>query len=593
MTIRIASAALWVMLSVCTPASAGIRTVWAVGDGEKVERDDLAHPLRERNMAWDGRTARIFGARNEVLAFQLIVEAGDTPIGQLSVSLPELRSASGSAITYGRPALDPTDTAGRPIQIFTVHYMHVTEPSRASWVYEPGSPAAPRDPTGWKPVQLVPEQARAGRGGLPVSVAARQNQSIWIEVYTGRDRPAGMYRGTVTIGADGESLHVPIELELFDFALPDDNTMHAMVYYEGSQPERYHGRNLDAAYHRLAHRHRIELVHAYDRARVEREWGRFSGDDFTPAAGYEGPGERRGNMLVPASFYTPGDGYDDRASAWARADAWMSFLAAKLPEAITFLYMPDEPRPSEYPRIRALADNVHSNPGPGGRLPIFVTSTYAAALDGAIDIWCAVTEMFDVDRAARERARGRQYWFYNGMRPAAGAMTIDSPATDPRANIWAAFKHDVRVYFYWHGVHWRHNSQMQGERNQNVWADSITFDNRGQPNKPVDGQGFIHGDGVLMYPGEDRLHLDQDRGLPGPVATVQLANLRRGLQDHQYLTLARAAGLDAAVDQALKAIVPAVLSDAGETVSFPESGDAYDAMRLKLARAIGRRSVGP
>ena len=62
----------------------------------------------------------------------------------------------------------------------------------------------------------------------------------------------------------------------------------------------------------------------------------------------------------------------------------------------------------------------------------------------------------------------------------------------------------MRVYFYWYAVHWRHNSQKQGERNQNVWADTITFDNRKQPNKSIDDQGYIHGDGVLIYPGEER-----------------------------------------------------------------------------------------
>jgi hypothetical protein len=67
---------------------------------------------------------------------------------------------------------------------------------------------------------------------------------------------------------------------------------------------------------------------------------------------------------------------------------------------------------------------------------------------------------------------------------------------------------------------------------------------------------------------------------------VQLANFRRGLQDHQYLTLARSRGLDAAVSDALTAIVPRVFSDAGDRVSFPETGDPYEAARLKLGRAI-------
>ena len=142
------------------------------------------------------------------------------------------------------------------------------------------------------------------------------------------------------------------------------------------------------------------------------------------------------------------------------------------------------------------------------------------------------------------------------------------------------------MYFYWHAVHWHHNSQKQGDRDQNVWAESITFDNRGQPGKPIDDQGYIHGDGVLLYPGEEKLHADEDRGLPGPVATIQLANLRRGLQDHQYLTMARRLGEAAAVDAALQAIVPRVFSEAGSSVSFPETGDPYEKMRLSLAHAI-------
>ena len=165
-------------------------------------------------------------------------------------------------------------------------------------------------------------------------------------------------------------------------------------------------------------------------------------------------------------------------------------------------------------------------------------------------------------------------------------MLIDAPATDGRELAWAAFKHDVDVYFFWHAVHWRHNTQKQGERNQNVWANPITFDDRGQPHKPLIDQGFINGDGVLMYPGEEKLHPEEDRGVPGPVSTIQLANLRRGLQDHQYLTIARARGLDAAVRQALAAIVPKVFSDAGDRVSFPEHGDPYDKVRLMLGRAI-------
>ncbi len=117
---------------------------------------------------------RLFGAGNEVLAFQLIVEGYAKGIAALSASLPELRRQGGSErIAYAPPAADPADATGRPIQLFSVNYMNVTEPTHADWAWAPGSPAAPKDTTGWKPVQLVPENTRAGRGGFPLRNATQ------------------------------------------------------------------------------------------------------------------------------------------------------------------------------------------------------------------------------------------------------------------------------------------------------------------------------------------------------------------------------------------------------------------------------------
>src|ERR1044071_65105 len=194
--------------------------VWAVNDGEKVERDDLANRNRASNSAWDGRRIKLFGARNEVLAFQVVVEAGAGGIGGLRGGRPQLRLRGGPArIRYAAPAADPTDYTGRPIQLFSVDYMNVTETTHANWVWRPGSPAAPADTGGWKPVQLVPENAKAGKGGFPLKVAPRQNQAVWVEVYTGRNLPPGIYEGRVEVSADGHRQTLPVELDLFDFTL--------------------------------------------------------------------------------------------------------------------------------------------------------------------------------------------------------------------------------------------------------------------------------------------------------------------------------------------------------------------------------------
>src|ERR1700704_5984356 len=90
-------AALLVVTHLLLPlgASASVRYVWAVNDGEKVVRDDLNNPNKSSNSAWDGHKIKIFGARNEIIAFQVIVEAGPDGIQRLTVALRELRRQSG------------------------------------------------------------------------------------------------------------------------------------------------------------------------------------------------------------------------------------------------------------------------------------------------------------------------------------------------------------------------------------------------------------------------------------------------------------------------------------------------------------------
>jgi hypothetical protein len=288
-----------------------------------------------------------------------------------------------------------------------------------------------------------------------------------------------------------------------------------------------------------------------------------------------------GNLIVPRTFYGPGSNFDDRASAWRISDEWMSFLKASFPSYLTFVYMPDEPSFDQFERIRNIADNIHSSPGPGRDLPIFITKWWQPALDGWIDYWCTGPRQYEISRAETERAKGNEYWIYNGGRPYAGAIVIDAPATDARAIIWACFKHGIDLYFYWHTVHWRHNHQFggDGERNQNVWENPVTFDN---------GSSYANGDGVLIYPGQELLHPEQNRGIPGPISCMRLANFRRGLQDHQYLTLARNMGLDNLVEESLQQVVPKVFSDteADVGIGFVEGAQVFEEARYRLAVAI-------
>src|SRR5262245_56320245 len=59
-------------------AASGISAVWANDGGDKVTQDDLrvsARALNVTNSVWDGTQITLFGAKNEVVDFNLILEA--------------------------------------------------------------------------------------------------------------------------------------------------------------------------------------------------------------------------------------------------------------------------------------------------------------------------------------------------------------------------------------------------------------------------------------------------------------------------------------------------------------------------------------
>ena len=82
--------------------------------------------------------------------------------------------------------------------------------------------------------------------GAGVSVAARQNQPLWLRVRTPRDARPGVYRGTVALRADGFQADVPLAVEIYGFALPETATCRSMFGFNPGTVFRYHGVSSDA-----------------------------------------------------------------------------------------------------------------------------------------------------------------------------------------------------------------------------------------------------------------------------------------------------------------------------------------------------------
>jgi hypothetical protein len=169
---------------------------------------------------------------------------------------------------------------------------------------------------------------------------------------------------------------------------------------------------------------------------------------------------------------------------------------------------------------------------------------------------------------------GRQVGIYNGYRPATGSVLIDTDAVDFRVLPWIGWKYDLDQYFFWMTTYW--TDYTDGGRRWNIFTN------------PLNTQAQKNGSGTLFYPGQDRIYREEDRGLPGPMASIRMKNWRRGMQDFEYLWIARELGLDGEVAEITDRAIPAALWDVTtrSDITWSERGYDFEAFRRELAELI-------
>ncbi len=581
-------------------ARASIKRVWAVDDTEKIKREDMSNALATSpdNAVWDGTTIRLFGGRNEVVAFQLIIEAGTSGSSSVNVTLASL-TGNGYAIQNSGNAADPFDYRGKRIELFTEHYWNITQPSLVTkWWYNENAPAAYYS-SGNLPVSLIPFQATAGRGGAPFAIAANTNQAVWVDVYVPKDAPAGTYTGEVVVSDGGTVVRrIPVALQVYGFTLPDETHFHNFFWLNAGEltsrfpvssgSDAY--KQVEGRFQQMAHRHRMDLSINATLDVIKSYAGRYmTGAFYTAANNYDGPGAGVGNGTYAIGVYdqhqddptvTSGkaSGFvPDTQAGWrAASDAWVTWFSQNAPDTEIFKYMRDEPQgaASSYPQIwQTIRDRctwIMTNPGPGRVLRRFCTTGIGnTELDGYINFW-TTPHSYSLTEAARQKAKGAKVGVYNGKRPQFGVGTAayDVEAVDARVVPWVAWRYGVDQYFMWYA------NRYDGK---NVF-------------KFIDPDLAVHscGHGLVILPGRDKAYPTEDRGLDGPIASFLMKDWRRGQQDFEYLWLAKQAGHGAEADQIAAAIVPRALGDVTDhqPATWPMRGNAFERYRRQLAELL-------
>ena len=511
--------------------------------------------------------ARISGARNEVESFQLAI------------------TARGGALDKVNAAVAPGEAAA-----WLTLYRVVDIPVRHS---------APRatEPPGMIPDALVPlinpyignaiaeaqwddEGVRGAMfGGAPFTIWENQREVVWVDVTIPVDASAGVHTATLIITADGaETRHVPVEITVWDFALPMGPThenhfggVSGVAPYLGMDAESPEFQVIEERYCAMLADHRINPPIPHYLLPKAGDDGAITIDDATDDA-LSAFVEKYHvtNVDVPRAPFGDILG-ENRAKALAFYRSWYDYVTKKGWAARSYLYMLDEPNtPEQYDEVRALGALVHEAAPELRCLVVEQTYTHDPAwgtLDEAIDIWCPLFGFVDEASVARVKAEGDDVWSYTALVQPAPPYhpeyetvkgenppywELDFPVTAYRVAPWLNRRYGITGLLYWSVVYW-------GSPDRNPWHDP----------------GFRirwNGEGALLYPGKEV-------GVDGPIASIRLKNLRDGMEDYEYFALLEARGGTELVEATVHEAVPT-------WGSWKQGAEVLPTLRARLAEAL-------
>jgi hypothetical protein len=619
--------------------------IW-VNDGlDKVTQDELrkANGKNVTNSVWDGNNITLFGAKNEVVSFNIIIESAKKTINDISIKIGMLYGPNGSCISNNNSFSDDVfDYRNKNIEIFYVRYLKINGISFSPSYDERHIPkrfqlpySLPKgksygffdnrpDANKYYPDIAVPFEVIN-----KFSIKKGCNQSIWVDIYIPKKLSPGLYKGNITITKNGIFLYdIPIKLNVYKFSLSDNFNANTMIWLNyadinerytkvrfsdssSSTPEiRKTIKKILYRHHQMAKRHRMSLIS--DGIELFRKDGMsfwddiFNGNLFSENMKYSGPGKN-----IPGKIYSIGtygcwralQNWDkhSKLSMWKNSDKIVNYFTNNYPHVLYFLYLLDEPSKSQYIKVEKWAKWIKSNPGVGNKLKTFCTTNLIKKINFMPSIDIAYIGWGDKESYIKAinicKQKHDKIMTYNGWRPSSGTFMIDDDGVALVVNGWIQFKHHIDIWFYWAGTNYRNPSRVKYLTN--VFKEAVTFGRKLSKIHPKYGEtgiGYANGDGVLFYPGTDNIYPEYSYNLKGPIASLRLKYWRRGLQDYEYLLMASKKN-QIKVRSLINKMIPKTLWELGVSdksdptyihtgISWPTDPSKWEIARRELASII-------
>jgi hypothetical protein len=432
-------------------------------------------------------------APNEKESFQVLVLPVSGRLRNVTVKAGDLTSATGAVLTRGQ------------IECEVVGYVE----TRARPPYATSH-------IGWWPDPILDFLG-------PVDIAEGDLQAFWIRVRAPKDQPPGLYRGTLTVTADGTA---PVALNLGvtvrTFTLPTHSPLPLAITFaphdypaDEKQPLQGEYRNAPDYPVNAWKRHKLRWADMLADYYINYDsLYRHGPPDFEVLQHLHDRGQLVSFNLGIFDAASRGGAAASNAYAGLR----VAYIRAKELGLLdhAYIYGFDECKPEMFPLLETTAQALRRE-FPGALL---MTTSYdhSYGMDTVVktmDAWCPLTPSFKPEQAAKARAAGRQVWWYIccGPHHPHANMFIEYPAIEGRLLMGAMTAKQRPDGFLYYQI--------------SIW-NARTPITRG-PFTDWEPRSWTtyHGDGSWTCVGPD--------GTPLP--TVRLENFRDGLEDYAYAVL--------------------------------------------------------
>ncbi|MCD6362115.1 MAG: DUF4091 domain-containing protein, partial [Armatimonadetes bacterium] len=429
-------------------ARADFGTLWMEGSCRKIQR-------AEQVVLPEGTdpVVRMFSARNETEAVQLVVTPTGEGVGEVSLEVGALTGPGGAVIAA----------------------------ENVFWSQVYNVPANEGPPEG------LPD---ALPGPKPFAADGPGNWPIWLEVYVPAETPAGDYSAPVTVHTGSGDITCELALRVWDFDLPVKQSLRTSttIYGAWGWSDEIKGWFGNPEYWPFLHEIEPEFVKYLARCRLSpsgignlpMKWDEEKGEvvigdttDFEKYAQmYLDMGHHMDHMPVPyffdrSSFLGAKKGtpeYLERigkaykvAAEWLERKGWLDDC---------YVYCVDEVVVHKNTTVRDLDllnrvfDTIHAaHP----KIRIFGAESPSPILRG-MNVWCVNMDSFSLALLEEQHALGNGVWWYNGYKSPRPGMRIATRAVDHRIIGWMSYKYGIDGYLIWTINRWVANPWEEPNR---------------------------------------------------------------------------------------------------------------------------------